>query len=154
MNFETIARPYAQAIYDHSEGWEVDLEQLEVRLVQVVLLEHPHVGARRHGALVERGVVEVEDGGDRLGQVVEVVLGVDEHLVHRGLVHRVHRVLEHVFELQRLVRRHLRRDRLLRGDGLLPVGAQPRPAVRASTERSPVNSRPAESTGRWAFLHT
>ena len=29
MNFETIARPYAQAIYDHSEGWEVDLEQLE-----------------------------------------------------------------------------------------------------------------------------
>ena len=29
MNLETIARPYAQAIYDHSEGWEVDLEQLE-----------------------------------------------------------------------------------------------------------------------------
>jgi len=29
LNFETIARPYAQAIYDHSEGWEVDLEQLE-----------------------------------------------------------------------------------------------------------------------------
>ena len=32
MNFETIARPYAQAIYDHSEGWEVDLEQLECAL--------------------------------------------------------------------------------------------------------------------------
>ena len=32
MNFETIARPYAQAIYDHSEGWEVDLEQLEFAL--------------------------------------------------------------------------------------------------------------------------
>ena len=32
MNFETIARPYAQAIYDHSEGWEVDLEQLELAL--------------------------------------------------------------------------------------------------------------------------
>ena len=33
MNFETIARPYAQAIYDHSEGWEVDLEQLELALM-------------------------------------------------------------------------------------------------------------------------
>ena len=32
MNFETIARPYAQAIYDHSKGWEVDLEQLELVL--------------------------------------------------------------------------------------------------------------------------
>ena len=32
MNFETIARPYAQAIYDHSEGWKVDLEQLELAL--------------------------------------------------------------------------------------------------------------------------
>ena len=32
MNFETIARPYAEAIYDHSEGWEVDLEQLELAL--------------------------------------------------------------------------------------------------------------------------
>jgi F-type H+-transporting ATPase subunit delta len=32
LNFETIARPYAQAIYDHSEGWEVDLEQLELAL--------------------------------------------------------------------------------------------------------------------------
>ena len=32
MNFETIARPYAQAIYDHSEGWEIDLEQLELAL--------------------------------------------------------------------------------------------------------------------------
>ena len=32
MNFETIARPYAQAIYDHSKGWEVDLEQLELAL--------------------------------------------------------------------------------------------------------------------------
>ena len=32
MNFETIARPYAQAIYDHSEGWEADLEQLELAL--------------------------------------------------------------------------------------------------------------------------
>ncbi len=32
MNFETIARPYAQAIYDHSDGWEVDLEQLELAL--------------------------------------------------------------------------------------------------------------------------
>ena len=32
MNFETIARPYAQAIYDHSEGWEVDLDQLELAL--------------------------------------------------------------------------------------------------------------------------
>ena len=32
MNFETIARPYAQAIYDHSEGWEVDLGQLELAL--------------------------------------------------------------------------------------------------------------------------
>ena len=32
MNFETIARPYAQALYDHSEGWEVDLEQLELAL--------------------------------------------------------------------------------------------------------------------------
>ena len=32
MNLETIARPYAQAIYDHSEGWEADLEQLELAL--------------------------------------------------------------------------------------------------------------------------
>ena len=32
MNFETIARPYAQAIYDHSEGWETDLVQLELAL--------------------------------------------------------------------------------------------------------------------------
>ena len=32
MNFETIARPYAQAIYDHSEGWEADLMQLELAL--------------------------------------------------------------------------------------------------------------------------
>jgi len=32
LNFETIARPYAQAIYDHSEGWEIDLEQLELAL--------------------------------------------------------------------------------------------------------------------------
>ena len=32
MNSETIARPYAQAIYDHSEGWEADLEQLELAL--------------------------------------------------------------------------------------------------------------------------
>jgi F0F1-type ATP synthase delta subunit len=32
LNFETIARPYAQAIYDHSQGWEVDLEQLELAL--------------------------------------------------------------------------------------------------------------------------
>lgn len=32
MNFETIARPYAQAIYDHSEGWEADLDQLELAL--------------------------------------------------------------------------------------------------------------------------
>ena len=32
MNFETIARPYAQAIYDHSEGWEKDLGQLELAL--------------------------------------------------------------------------------------------------------------------------
>jgi len=32
LNFETIARPYAQAIYDHSEGWEVDLDQLELAL--------------------------------------------------------------------------------------------------------------------------
>lgn len=32
MNFETIARPYAQAIYDHSEGWEKDLDQLELAL--------------------------------------------------------------------------------------------------------------------------
>ena len=32
MNFETIARPYAQAIYDHSEGWEADLKQLELAL--------------------------------------------------------------------------------------------------------------------------
>ena len=37
MNFETIARPYAQAIYDHSKGWEVDLEQLEL------VLETPEV---------------------------------------------------------------------------------------------------------------
>ena len=32
MNFETIARPYAQAIYDHSKGWETDLDQLELAL--------------------------------------------------------------------------------------------------------------------------
>ena len=32
MNFETIARPYAQAIYDHSTGWEEDLGQLELAL--------------------------------------------------------------------------------------------------------------------------
>jgi len=32
LNFETIARPYAQAIYDHSEGWETDLVQLELAL--------------------------------------------------------------------------------------------------------------------------
>jgi len=32
LNFETIARPYAQAIYDHSEGWEKDLAQLELAL--------------------------------------------------------------------------------------------------------------------------
>ena len=32
MNLETIARPYAQAIYDHSEGWEIALEQLELAL--------------------------------------------------------------------------------------------------------------------------
>ena len=32
MNFETIARPYAQAIYDHSKGWEKDLGQLELVL--------------------------------------------------------------------------------------------------------------------------
>ena len=32
MNFETIARPYAQAIYDHSHGWETDLDQLELAL--------------------------------------------------------------------------------------------------------------------------
>jgi len=32
LNFETIARPYAQAIYDHSEGWEKDLDQLELAL--------------------------------------------------------------------------------------------------------------------------
>ena len=32
MNFETIARPYAQAIYDHSQGWETDLDQLELAL--------------------------------------------------------------------------------------------------------------------------
>ena len=32
MNFETIARPYAQAIYDHSAGWEKDLGQLELAL--------------------------------------------------------------------------------------------------------------------------
>ena len=32
MNFETIARPYAQAIYDHSKGWEEDLGQLELAL--------------------------------------------------------------------------------------------------------------------------
>ena len=32
MNYETIARPYAQAIYDHSKGWEKDLDQLELAL--------------------------------------------------------------------------------------------------------------------------
>ena len=32
MNFETTARPYAQAIYDHSNGWEKDLGQLELAL--------------------------------------------------------------------------------------------------------------------------
>jgi len=32
LNFETIARPYAQAIYDHSKGWEKDLGQLELAL--------------------------------------------------------------------------------------------------------------------------
>jgi F-type H+-transporting ATPase subunit delta len=32
LNLETIARPYAQAIYDHSEGWEKDLGQLELAL--------------------------------------------------------------------------------------------------------------------------
>ena len=32
MNFETIERPYAQAIYDHSKGWEKDLGQLELAL--------------------------------------------------------------------------------------------------------------------------
>ena len=32
MNFETLARPYAQAIYDHSKGWEKDLGQLELAL--------------------------------------------------------------------------------------------------------------------------
>ena len=32
MNYETIARPYAQAIYDHSKGWEKDLRQLELAL--------------------------------------------------------------------------------------------------------------------------
>ena len=32
MNLETVARPYAQAIYDHSEGWESDLNQLELAL--------------------------------------------------------------------------------------------------------------------------
>ena len=32
MNFETTARPYAQAIYDHSKGWEKDLGQLELAL--------------------------------------------------------------------------------------------------------------------------
>jgi len=32
LNFETIARPYAQAIYDHSKGWEKDLDQLELAL--------------------------------------------------------------------------------------------------------------------------
>ena len=29
MSFETLARPYAQAIFDHSDGWEEDLAQLE-----------------------------------------------------------------------------------------------------------------------------
>ena len=32
MNFETTARPYAQAIYEHSQGWEKDLSQLELAL--------------------------------------------------------------------------------------------------------------------------
>ena len=32
MNFETTARPYAQAIYEHSKGWEKDLSQLEFAL--------------------------------------------------------------------------------------------------------------------------
>ena len=32
MYFETIARPYAQAIYAHSDGWEVDLELLALAL--------------------------------------------------------------------------------------------------------------------------
>ena len=32
MNFETTARPYAQAIYEHSQGWEKDLNQLELAL--------------------------------------------------------------------------------------------------------------------------
>ena len=29
MSLETLARPYAQAIFDHSEGWSKDLDQLE-----------------------------------------------------------------------------------------------------------------------------
>lgn len=29
MSFETLARPYAQAIFDHSDEWEEDLAQLE-----------------------------------------------------------------------------------------------------------------------------
>jgi len=29
LSFETLARPYAQAIFDHSDGWEEDLAQLE-----------------------------------------------------------------------------------------------------------------------------
>ena len=29
MSLETLARPYAQAIFDHSEGWGKDLDQME-----------------------------------------------------------------------------------------------------------------------------
>ena len=44
MNLETLSRPYAQAIFDHSEGWVNDLSQLEAAMKEPnvkLLIESP-----------------------------------------------------------------------------------------------------------------
>ncbi len=44
MNLETLSRPYAQAIFDHSDGWTNDLGQLEAAMKEPnvkLLIESP-----------------------------------------------------------------------------------------------------------------
>ena len=44
MNLETLSRPYAQAIFNHSEGWMNDLNQLEAAMKEPnvkLLIESP-----------------------------------------------------------------------------------------------------------------
>ena len=49
MNTETLARPYAQAIFEHSEGWLEDLKQVSD------VIEEPEVDAE-YGSSKDEGI--------------------------------------------------------------------------------------------------